>query len=94
MGVISNVDVDASIDNDIFGNSVPCKCHELDSPEQQPNGDICNYALRTDSAAKGAEEQSTLERATMQLLTERRVCAVVHGSACILRRVPPDDQIG
>jgi hypothetical protein len=27
----------------------------------------------------------------MQLTTERRVCAVVHGSPGILRRVPADD---
>jgi hypothetical protein len=93
MGIIS----DASIVHDIFGTSAvlaPCTCHEIDefySPVQQPKGYVCNNALRTDSAAKGAEKQSTLQRATMQIPTERRVYPVIHGSPGILRRVPADD---
>jgi hypothetical protein len=98
MGVISNAG--ASVINDIGGKPTvlfPPTSHELDAfgtPKRQPSADICSNALHTNSAAKGAKEQSTLKRATIQLFTERRVCAVVHGNAGILRRVPADDQIG
>jgi hypothetical protein len=96
MGIISS----ASVINVILGNPTilgSSTCYELDkfySPERQPKGYICSNALCTNSAAKDAKEQSTLEREKMQITTERRVCAVVYCGAGILLRVPEDDQIG